>query len=114
MNSDCQNNKENYLVTVTDYYNEVFVLPFSKYQYPNLRVLIAENYPEEFGECKGRGLCGTCHVKSTTRDLKEKLSNQEIETLRITNNSDNTSRLACQILLNEEINNRTFKIITEQ
>jgi 2Fe-2S ferredoxin len=37
----------------------------------------------------------------------------EKETLKTLNNTQPNSRLACQIMLDEKINNRTFKIITD-
>lgn len=105
------NGRKMFSVTVTDMYDEVFNLSFTKHQYPSLRVLIANNYPEEFGECKGRGLCGTCHIKVTAGKLNERIEASEKEILSKQLDIDNNSRLACQIMLNENINNMTFKII---
>lgn len=105
---------QKYKVTVTDMYNDVFELSFSKQQYPDLRSLIEHSYPEEFGECRGRGLCGTCHVKVTSGSLYDSLDSTERETLKKLHNADTSSRLACRIMLNENSNNRTFKIISQQ
>ena len=105
---------KNYKVTITDLYNDVFQLTFTKHEYPSLMNLIANNYPEEFGECKGRGLCGTCHIKITSGSLNEPIEVTEKETLKSICEADTNSRLACQIMLNEKINNMTFKIITEE
>lgn len=104
---------KHYKVTITDVYNAVFELPFTRYQYPNLRTLIAHSYPEEFGECKGRGLCGTCHIKTSEGILTDTIESAEKEILTSICNTDTNSRLACQILLDDKINNMTFKIITE-
>ena len=101
-----------YKVTVTDVYNDVFELSFVKHQYSNLRVLIANSYPEEFGECKGRGLCGTCHVKIIDGSLNESIETIEKITLKNSYNTDQTSRLACKIMLDERIDTMIFKIIT--
>lgn len=98
-------------VTITDSYDDVFELLFSKNEYPNLRSLIATSYPEDFGECKGRGLCGTCHVKVVSGSLDETIDSKEKETLKHLYNVDANSRLACQILANENINTMIFKII---
>lgn len=104
--------KEIFKITVTDSYDEVFNLSFTKHQYPSLRELIVNHYPEEFGECKGRGLCGTCHIKRISNHLISPLIEiNEMKTLKNTYETDINSRLACQIMLNEKINNMTFKII---
>jgi len=100
-----------YKVTITDFYNEIIKISFTKHQYPNLMTLIADNYPEEFGECKGRGLCGTCHIKVISGTLSTPIEITEQKTLNTIYDSDRSSRLACQIMLNEKINNMTFKII---
>ncbi|OEK08450.1 hypothetical protein A8C32_03095 [Flavivirga aquatica] len=50
-----QNNikeKKTLRVTITDLYNDVFDLFFTKHQYSNLRFLIANNYPEELEHAK--------------------------------------------------------------
>jgi len=104
--------KKMFSVTITDMYDDVFNLSFTKHQYPSLRVLIENNYHEEFGECKGRGLCGTCHIKVTAGKLNERIENSEKETLSKQLDVDNNSRLACQIMLDEKIDNMTFKINT--
>lgn len=105
---------QTYKVTITDSYDDIFELSFVKHQYQNLMILIANNYPEEFGECKGRGLCGTCHIKLISGSLEQPLDIRERKTLDTLSNSDTNSRLACQIMLDEKINNMTFKIITEE
>ncbi len=104
---------QKYKVTITDSYNDIFELLFTKHQYPSLMTLIANHYPEEFGECKGRGLCGTCHIKITSGNINEPIEITEKETLKNCYDTDKNSRLACQIMLNEEIDDMTFKIITE-
>ena len=104
---------QNYKVTITDMYDADFELSYMRHQYPSLMALIAHNYPEEFGECKGRGLCGTCHIKPTDGRLNDPLEVSEIKTLTNVFDTDTSSRLACQIALDDKINNMTFKIITE-
>lgn len=105
-------NNRKFKLIVTDAYADIFELYYSKHQYANLMELIDNSYPEDFGECKGRGLCGTCHVK--TKDiLTETLTNKELNTLKKVSDSDLTSRLACQIELTKELNNKKFTIITE-
>ena len=106
-----KNIKETYKVTITDLYDDVFELKFTKNQYPNLRALIAEYYPEEFGECKGRGLCGTCHIIATSGTLREPIEYKEVKTLKSKCDSSRNSRLACQILLDKQIHQMNFQYI---
>jgi 2Fe-2S ferredoxin len=75
--------------------------------------LIVDTNFEDIGECLGRGLCGTCHVKLITDSLNDTIETVEKETLIKLNEYDTKSRLACQIMLDEKINNLTFKIITD-
>tara|TARA_R110002050_G_scaffold275455_1_gene420221 strand:+ start:27103 stop:27420 length:318 start_codon:yes stop_codon:yes gene_type:complete len=94
--------------------NETLVkIPFKSYEYPNLMELIINTYYEDIGECLGRGLCGTCHVKIIKGVLENTSETSEKTTLSKIYNVDTNSRLACQIMLNSKINNLTFKIITE-
>jgi ferredoxin, 2Fe-2S len=41
-----------------------FVLDTFPNEYSNLMMLIYDKiYPDNFGDCKGIGRCGTCHIK---------------------------------------------------
>ncbi|HMQ43917.1 2Fe-2S iron-sulfur cluster-binding protein [Mariniflexile maritimum] len=103
----------NYVVNIVTSDNQLFSIPFKRFEYPNLMELIVENNFEDIGECLGRGLCGTCHVVLTEGALNDFMEPIEKETIKTLNNTQPNSRLACQIMLDEKINNRTFKIITD-
>lgn len=62
--------------------------------------------------CGGLALCATCHVEvvSGFEDLPE-ISNDEYAMLDALPNITPTSRLSCQLKLNEQINNITVKIV---
>ena len=108
------NDQKIYMVTIIDPFKEVHEIAFNRYEYPSLMELIVNSYFEEIGDCKGRAWCGTCHVKELTKDaVGESISKEEIETLNKLDERDASSRLACQILLTENIHNKTFKIINE-
>ncbi|MGE5944685.1 MAG: 2Fe-2S iron-sulfur cluster-binding protein [Flavobacteriales bacterium] len=102
-----------YNVNIISTNNKQIEIPFKRFQYPNLMELIVDTYYEDMGECLGRGLCGTCHVKLQSGYINDRMEPVEKETLINLYNSDTNSRLACQIMLDEKINNMTFKIITD-
>lgn len=102
-----------YKVNIISTNNTRIEIPFRRFQYPNLMELIVDTYYEAIGECLGRGLCGTCHVKLQSGPINDSIEPVEKETLTNLYNSDSNSRLACQIMLDEKINNMTFKIITD-
>ncbi len=99
-------------VTIIDSFEEAHEIYFKRYDYPNLMELIIDNYYEEIGDCGGRGLCGTCHVKSDLSIVNHVLEEVEVQTLSKLDSSV-TSRLACQIMVDEKINKRSFKIISD-
>jgi len=58
-----------------------------------------------FGGCDGAGVCGTCHVYIDP-DFMEKInkaSMDEEDLLEILPNGKITSRLACQVIVSEEL-----------
>ncbi len=102
-----------YKVHIITNNNKCVEIRFNRFEYPNLMELIVDTYYEDIGECLGRGLCGTCHVKLIEGSLNDIITVTEKETLNQVNYFDETSRLSCQIILDEKINNLTFKIITD-
>lgn len=72
--------------------------------------LIEDRLNEDVGECRGRGLCGTCHVFHDSSELLEKPSSQETRTIDDLVDREFNSRLACQIILDERIHNAVFKV----
>ena len=100
-------------INIIDTYNDTYKLSYKRFEYPNLMELIINSIYEDIGDCLGIGLCGTCHVKIISGDINEDIEVNEKATLIKLNDSDQNSRLACQIILNEKINNMTFKIITD-
>ena len=74
-------------------------------EYRNLMTLLADKLClEDFGECKGIGRCGTCHVYV----LDPAGSNMDREgnentTLHKLGTANENSRLACQILIDNHV-----------
>ena len=58
-----------------------------------------------FGGCDGAGVCGTCHV-FIDKDFIEKLNEaslEETDLLEILPNGKMNSRLACQVIVTEDL-----------
>lgn len=83
--------------------------------YPNLMALIADRlYPDNFGECKGRGQCGTCHIHllNNADEFSDKDGNEETTLGKIPLAKSN-SRLACQIIINHKLDGLKVEVITD-
>ena len=78
----------------------------------NLMSLISDKiYVENFGECGGMGRCGTCVIEILdTENNFVFLERNEEATMKKTGITNPNYRLACQILINEELKNTTFRI----
>lgn len=81
-------------------------------EYRNLMALITDKiYVEDFGECKGMGRCGTCVIEIVkTENEFLCLERNEEATIKKTGITNPNYRLACQILINEDLKNTTFRI----
>ena len=96
------------IVNVIDLDNKIHTLEYKRLEYPSLMELIINSYYSEIGECKGRGLCGTCIV-----ELIRGFEDQPVDTLEKNtlwaHNADKKNRLACQISLDYKTNGAVFK-----
>lgn len=65
--------------------------------------------------CGGMALCATCHVKFSEglENLPEK-NNAEMDMLDTLPDADDSSRLACQLRVDNSLENATFKICGEE
>lgn len=96
------------------YEGNVFELASYPHEYRNLMLLINDKiFPDFFGECGGQGRCGTCTVKVLSEGtlLKETYKNEE-STLHKLDLFENNLRLSCQILVDEQLNNQLFEIVS--
>lgn len=99
---------------VFHYFDEFGVKHTITYQpneYENLMILLLDQCGEEWGDCKGRAWCGTCHIQLLDGKVDNDQSTSEQSTLSKLSNLTNTSRLACQIEANEQLNGMLFNII---
>ena len=98
-------------VTVIDQYNEVHKMTYRHLEYPSLMELIINSYYSEIGECKGRGLCGTCIVEVVKGKLKSERLSGEMHILKVNGREHPKYRLACQLTLDIKLNNLIFREI---
>ena len=96
------------IVNVIDLDNKIHALKYKRLEYPSLMELITNSYYSEIGECKGKGLCGTCIVEVIKGFEKQPISTQEKHTLKV-HNATTKNRLACQISLDHKMNGAVFK-----
>ena len=76
-------------------------------EYRNLMALLNDKfYIDDFGECKGIGRCGTCHIhilNSVDLILSKAKAGNENTTLGKMNCVQWNSRLACQIIIDKNL-----------
>ena len=80
-------------------------------EYHNLMELLFDKYMEDWGDCKGRAWCGTCHIQILEGKISTPIDTDEKITLSKLYNVAENSRLACQIPVNAELQNLVFKIM---
>ena len=69
-------------------------------------------YPQDFGECGGVGRCGTCLVRIKS-DKSPSLIGKEANTLEKMGIDDPDLRLACQIQVDENLNNIIITVLSD-
>ena len=84
-----------------------------KGEYRNLMVLLNEKfYMEDFGECKGTGRCGTCHIHLLNyQDEWLTKEGNEATTLKKMDCVSINSRLACQIMIDKNLDGLQIEVL---
>ncbi|WP_062058152.1 2Fe-2S iron-sulfur cluster-binding protein [Aquimarina longa] len=101
-----------YYISVIDSIGDHHVLEYKKYEYRTLMELLVDKLFDDIGDCRGRGLCGTCHIRIYSpsssllfiNDLEKNTLNYQLEYYL-------NSRLACQITVDEHIHKMNIEII---
>lgn len=99
-------------VTWNGVLHTLMVYPF---EYRSLMSLIYEKiFIDNFGDCKGIGRCGTCHVHviSVSEEFLKKERNENT-TLSKMQEVSTHSRLACQILIDKSIDGIHVKVVSD-
>ena len=83
------------------------------HEYRNLMMLLFDKiYLEDCGECKGMGKCCTCMIEIVESENEiSSLGRNEEANIQKAGVVNSKKRLACQILVNDELRNATIKII---
>lgn len=89
------------------------MLTYQPFEYRNLMELVEEELWEEWGDCRGRAMCGTCHIEILSGEAGEEMEPFEEQTLDGLPNKTARSRLACQITIDQSINNMKFRILKD-
>lgn len=106
--------QEKYRCTYIDEFGDTNEADFTLNEYHNLMELLFDKYLQEWGDCKGRAWCGTCHIHILEGSLSTKIGRDEQSTLsNLYRGEYSQNRLACQIPVNRELHNIVFKIISE-
>lgn len=102
-----------YSLTYYDEFGDLCTATFSNNEYHNVMELLFDKYMEEWGDCKGRAWCGTCHIQIMEGEISTAMHEEEKNTLSKLDNSNAQSRLACQIPVNAQLNNIVFKVMSD-
>lgn len=71
-----------------------------------------ENEIHIISSCEGFGVCGSCHVKiENLQDKLPSISEHENDTLDRVSGLSSNSRLACQVVLNEDLDGLRVRIM---
>lgn len=98
---------------VIDEFGEEKILTFKPYAYRNLMDLVLNELWEEWGDCKGRAMCGTCHIEILSGRPGDEMEPFEAQTLDGLPNKTTRSRLACQITIDKSIDHMKFRILKD-
>lgn len=104
--------EEVYKITIIDEFEQETILSYTPRSYRNLMELVVNELWEEWGDCRGRAMCGTCHVEVIDGEVGE-VDSLEQHTINGLPNKTPHSRLACQIMVNRSIHNMIFKILKD-
>ncbi|HZJ18912.1 MAG TPA: 2Fe-2S iron-sulfur cluster-binding protein [Pricia sp.] len=100
-----------YSLTYFNEFGEECDATFKTNEYHSLMELLFDKYIEDWGDCKGRAWCGTCHIQIIEGSISEKIGVEEKNTLSKIGDATENSRLACQIPVNAELHHLVFKMM---
>lgn len=107
------NSEELCKIYIINEYGEERNLTFKIMEYNNLMDLVLNELWEEWGDCRGRAMCATCHIEILIGETDSKMNSNERKTLDNLPNKTTRSRLACQITIDKSIHNMRFLILKD-
>ena len=75
--------------------------------------LILNELWEDWGDCRGRAMCGTCQIEILEGKTDSEMGSFEANTLDTLPNKTSRSRLACQIMIDKSVHNMKFRILKD-
>lgn len=102
-----------YHIHIIDKKEQEATLPYEPYEYNSIMELLENEFLEDWGDCRGRAMCGTCHIEILEGNLYEEADDFECNTIEELPNQTTKSRLACQIIPDESIHNLKFRILKD-
>lgn len=100
-------------LTYTDEQGNSHRAEFVVDEYHNLMMLLFDKYGVDWGDCKGRAWCGTCHVEVCQGTVTQEIEADERHKLAELDGATERSRLACQLLLRSDLDNLLIRIVGE-
>lgn len=91
-----------YFIFFIDSLGEQHQLFFHPHSYPNLMEFIRDQGYEDWGDCRGRAWCATCHIKVNSPNILYPKDKDEQSKLNQLSNLSTGSRLACQINMDKK------------
>jgi 2Fe-2S ferredoxin len=88
-------------------------LTFKILEYNNLMELVLNELWDEWGDCRGRAMCGTYHIEILNHTTSSIMDSFEANTLDNLPNKTSRSRLACQIIIDKSLHNMRFRILKD-
>jgi len=104
--------KKNFSLTYYDSFDEKHTVQFYRHEYNSIMELMWDRTIEDWGDCKGRAWCGSCHIKiQVTRNDLDPVDNEENHCLSNQENRRGSSRLACQLELTEKLDGAIIQFL---
>lgn len=102
------------ILVIVDYEDQQYEIRTYPNEYSSLMMLIYDQiYTEGFGECRGMGKCGTCLVEITAkRQEPTAYERNEDATLLKAGLQQENLRLACQLMVDENLDGLTVKVLS--
>lgn len=75
--------------------------------------LVFNELYEDWGDCMGKAMCGTCHIEILDGSPGDEMEPFEEQTLNGLPNKKALSRRACQISIDKSIDKMKFRILKD-
>lgn len=99
-----------YNLFFTDSIGQRQQLNFQANSHPNLMEFIRDLGYEDWGDCRGRAWCATCHIY-LVEPVDAAMDEEEEARLSILSNTTSHSRLACQLFLDKKLHQKEIMFV---